>query len=128
MNTTIFFAQIWGPILLAIGLGILVSRKYYTRLYRDLEKNSLAVLGLGIAFMAVGIIQTAIHTYWSTLPEIIITILGWATLLKGILFLVAPGLVDKAGDWEVKSKLVLIGGVLMLLFGGYLTWQVYFVI
>lgn len=125
MNTTIFFAQLWGPILLAIGLGIFISRKYYTKLYRDLEKNSLAVLGLGMGFMIVGIIQTAVHNVWSTLPQIIISTLGWATLLKGIVFLVIPGTVDKAGDWEAKSKLIPVAGVVMVFIGVYLTYLGY---
>ncbi|MES2986257.1 MAG: hypothetical protein V4686_04020 [Patescibacteria group bacterium] len=127
MQTTIFFVQLWGPILLAIGLGIFISRKYYIRLYRDLEKNSLAVLGLGIAFMAVGIIQTAVHNVWRTLPQIVISILGWGTLIKGILFLVIPGVVDKTGDWEVKSKLIPLAGSVMIVLGLYLTWLGYFV-
>lgn len=122
MNTTIFFAQLWGPILLAIGLGIFISRKYYTKLYRDLEKNSLAVLGLGMGFMIVGIIQTAVHSVWSTFPQIIISVLGWATLLKGVVFLVIPGAVDKAGDWEAKSKLIGVTGGAMLVIGMYLTY------
>ena len=127
MQTTIFFVQLWGPILLAIGLGIFISRKYYIRLYRDLEKNSLAVLGLGIAFMAVGIIQTAVHSVWNSLPQIIISILGWAILIKGVLFLTVPGLVDKAGDFEVKSKLLPASGTALLILGLYLTWIGYFV-
>lgn len=125
MNTTIFFAQLWGPILLAIGLGIFFSQKYYVKLYCDLEKNSLAVLGLGIGFMVVGIIQTAVHNAWNTLPQIIITLLGWGTLLKGILFLVLPGLVDKTGDWEVKSKLIPLAGSVMTIIGIYLTYLGY---
>lgn len=127
MNTTIFFAQLWGPILLAIGLGMFISRKYYTKLYRDLEKNSLAVLGLGMGFMIVGIIQTAVHNAWSTLPQIIISVLGWGTLIKGIVFLVIPKALDKAGDWEAKSKLIPVTGGFMVIVGIYLTWLGYLV-
>jgi hypothetical protein len=120
MNNTMAFAQIWGPILTAIGFGIFISKSYYVRLYRDLEKNSLAVFGLGIAFMLLGTIQSVIHTAWGTFPQIVITLLGWGVLLKGILFLVAPGIVNKAGKWEAKKGFVPFVGVVVLILGLYL--------
>lgn len=122
MYITLFFTQLWGPVLLAIGLGIFISRTYYVKLYRDLEKNSLAVLSLGIMFMIVGIIQTASHNVWQTLPQIIISVLGWVTLLKGFVFLAIPKIVDRAGDWEAKSKLIGVAGGAMLVIGVYLTY------
>lgn len=125
MDTTIFLAQIWGPILLAVGLGIFISRNYYLKIYRELEKNTLAVLVFGIASMAVGIAQIGIHNVWSTLPEIIISILGWGTLVKGIMFLIVPNFVDKAGDWEAKSSFVSVGGIFLIVVGAYLTWFAY---
>lgn len=125
MNTTIFLAQIWGPILLAVGLGIFISRNYYLRIYRELEKNTLAVLTFGMAGMAVGIAQIGIHNVWSTLPQAIISILGWGTLVKGILFVIVPNFVDKAGDWEAGSRFVSGGGALLIVLGAYLTWLSY---
>lgn len=55
MNTTLFLAQIWGPITLAMGVGYFVSRSFYTRLYREINKESLSVLTFGIIGMAAGI-------------------------------------------------------------------------
>jgi hypothetical protein len=44
MDITIFLAQIWGPVILAVGIGVFTSRSYYLKVYRDLEKETLAVL------------------------------------------------------------------------------------
>jgi hypothetical protein len=44
MELTQFLAQIWGPVILAIGLGIFVSPKYYSKVYHDLEREPLAIL------------------------------------------------------------------------------------
>lgn len=121
MYVTFFFAQLWGPILLAIGFGIFLSRAYYVKLYRDLDKNPLAVLPLGLLFMIVGIIQTAAHHAWSTLPQIIITLLGWGTLIKGIMFLAVPHFIHKAAHFETRYKLLPIAGFIMGVLGLYLT-------
>lgn len=127
MGTTIFLAELWGPVLLAIGVGFFVSREYYTQIYRDLEKNSFMLFIFGIFAMGASIAQILFHNTWDTLPEIVISILGWGTLIKGTLFVVFPSFVSQAGQWWVRHSAVWLAGVLMLLVGGYLTWFAYLV-
>lgn len=122
MELTTFLAQIWGPIILAVAVGVFASRSYYIKIYRDLEKSSLAVLIFGMVAMAAGIVQVLFHNVWDTLPQVLVSFLGWGLLIKGTLFLVAPTFVDKAGDQWVKLKLIPLAGTLMLVVGGYLTW------
>lgn len=125
MDTTLFLAQIWGPIIFAVGLGIFVSRKYYIRIYRELEKDALAVLIFGMIGMAAGIVQVNAHNVWDTLPQILISLLGWGLLIKGTVFAVVPRIVDRGGDWAADSKLIPAVGALMLLLGAYLSWFAY---
>ncbi|MES2931623.1 MAG: hypothetical protein V4682_02905 [Patescibacteria group bacterium] len=125
MDITVFLAQIWGPIMLAIGLGIFVSRSYYLKLYRDLEKEMLAVLIFGMAGTALGIMQISVHNAWNTLPQIIVSVLGWGLLLKGVVFIIAPRFVDRGGDWEAKSGLLPLVATVLLILGAYLVWVGY---
>ena len=125
MQTTIFLAQIWGPIILAVGIGVFTSRSYYLRIYRDLEKETLAVLCFGMFGMALGIVQISVHNVWGSFAQGVISFLGWALLIKATLFIVAPRLVDKGGEWAANLRLVPVSGTLMLLFGAYLTWLGY---
>jgi len=126
MDTTFFLAQLWGPVIFAIGLGVFTSRSYYITIYRDLEKESLAVLLLGITFMIAGIIQVLAHNVWGSLPQVVISITSWGILIKGVMFVVIPRTVDKAGDWWVNNHALSLAGVLMLAVGGYLSWVAYF--
>ncbi len=125
MNTTLFLAQIWGPVLVAVALGIFISGSYYAKIYRDLEKDVLAVLIFGMTAMSAGIAQISFHNVWDTFPQIVVSFLGWGLLLKGILFTVAPRFVDRAGDAWAKLKLIPLAGILTILAGGYLTWFAY---
>lgn len=127
MDTTLFLAQLWGPAILAVGVGTFVSRNYYIRIYRDLEKAAFAVLVFGMAAMAAGIAQVSVHNTWGSLPEILVTLLGWGLFIKGTLFVAWPDFVDLMGDWAVYTKLIPLAGVAMLLIGGYLSWFAYFV-
>ncbi len=126
MNTTLFLAQLWGSAILAVGIGFFVSRKYYLKTYRDLQKETLAVLLFGLVAISAGIAHIHYHNVWNTLPEAVISFLGWGLLLKGLVFAIAPGLVDKAGDFEADSKLVPVAGALMLVMGVYLCWVGFF--
>ncbi|MEK7187265.1 MAG: hypothetical protein AAB691_00260, partial [Patescibacteria group bacterium] len=82
MDITIQLAGIWGPVLLAVGIGFFVSTKYYAKIYRDLEKESLAVLIFGVAGMSAGIAHVSIHNLWETAPQIVISLIGWGRLVK----------------------------------------------
>jgi hypothetical protein len=117
-----FLAQIWGPAILAVGLGVFFSRSYYIRIYRDLEKGAFAALIFGMAAMAAGLAQIQVHNVWDTVPEIMISLLGWGLVLKGAVFTIVPHLADKGGDWAADSKLIPLVGAVMLAIGGYLSY------
>ncbi|HEU0081096.1 MAG TPA: hypothetical protein VFQ72_03680 [Candidatus Paceibacterota bacterium] len=125
MDTTIFLARVWGPIILAVGIGIFASRSYYAKVYRDLEKDALAALLFGIVAMAAGIVQILVHDSWSSFPQGLVSFLGWALLAKGIAFVVAPKLVDRSGDYWAGKGLIPVAGLLTLVGGAYLCWFAY---
>lgn len=122
MDITVFLAQIWGPIMFAIGLGIFTSRSHYLKVYRNLEKETLAVLTFGMLSMTLGILQVGVHNAWNTLPQMLVSLLGWGLLLKGFVFIVAPRFVDRGGDWEAKSGLLPVAATALLIIGAYLVW------
>jgi len=126
MDVTIFLAKLWGPAILAVGLGIFVSRKYYVRMYRDLEKDSLAVLLFGMVAMTSGVAHIFFHNVWGTFPQMFVSFLGWGLFVKGALFVVVPDFVDKAGDFWVGKHLIPVAGVLTLIGGTYLSLIGYF--
>jgi hypothetical protein len=126
MDITTFLASLWGPVILAVAIGVFVSRPYYIKVYRDLEKDALAALLFGMVAMTAGIAHILFHNVWDTFPQVLVSLLGWGVLIKGTLFIVTPKFVDKAGDGWVHMKLIPFAGVLMLLVGAYLTWFAYF--
>jgi len=119
-------AQIWGPILLALGVGVYLSPSYYVKVYRNLENETLAVMMAGIAALAVGIVQVMYHNVWATLPEIVLSLLGWATLLKGLILLAYPKMANDFGDMVAEGNFFRIAAGVSIVLGGYLTYLAYF--
>jgi len=127
MDITTLLAQVWGPIMLALGLGFFFSRAIYIKVYRDLEKVPFAVISLGMFAMATGIFHVMAHNIWDTFPQMLVSIFGWSLLLKGAVCMVFPGFADKSGDWAVSAKIVPLSGAIALLLGLYLSWVGYLV-
>ncbi len=126
MDTTTFLAQLWGPAILAVGVGIFISPKYYTRVYRDLEKETLSVLLFAMVAISGAITQIHFHNIWGSFTQIVISLLGWMLLAKGLAMAIVPGFVDRGGDFQVKSNLIPAGGVVMVILGAYLSWVGFF--
>lgn len=126
MDTTIFLAQVWGPVLVAVGLGFFISRSYYVKIYRDLEKAPLAVLFFGMFAMAAGVMHLLVHNTWGSPQQIVVSFLGWGLLLKGAVCTVVPKWADRGGDWALDAKVVPAAGGLALILGVYLSWVGYF--
>jgi uncharacterized protein YjeT (DUF2065 family) len=126
MDMTTWLASIWGPVLVAVGIGFFASPAFYRKVYRDLENNSFAVLFFGMLAIAVGIMQIQSHNLWESLSEVIISLLGWAILVKGIICVIFPKIAEKRGDWFINHKMIPIAGGVVLLLGLYLSWFAYF--
>lgn len=120
-------AGVWGPAMVAMGLGIFISRNHYIRVYREIEREPMAVLVFGIAAVVLGMWQINVHDVWDTFPEMLVSLLGWALLLKGLAAMIMPKWLDRGGNWVVSNQQMLsfVGGAVLLL-GVYLTWFAYY--
>lgn len=125
MDITTLLAQIWGPIMVALGLGFFFSRAIYIKVYRDLEKVPFAVIVFGMFAMAAGIVHVMVHNVWDTFPQMLVSIFGWTLLIKGVICMVFPGFADQSGNWAVSAKIVPLSGTIALVLGLYLSWFAY---
>jgi len=119
-------AQIIGPILLALGVGIYLSPAYYKKLYRNLENETVGVVLAGAVILAAGISMVHSHNVWGTPLEIIISFLGLASIVKGIILLAYPKMADQFGDSVANTSFFSILAPVVILLGGYVSYVAYF--
>lgn len=127
MDITTLLAQVWGPMMIAVGLGFFFSKSFYMQVYRDLEKAPFAVIFFGMAAIAGGIFHIHAHNVWDTFPQVLVTLFGWSLLFKGIMCTTFPNAADRWGDWAFSSRFVPSIGWVMIILGVYLSWIGYFV-
>ena len=77
----------------------------------------------GVQTCALPIFVVVSHQIWTGDWRIIITILGWLLLIKGILRILFPGIVKKLIDKKRSDRRFLLSEVVVLLISLYLVYQ-----
>ena len=104
MQVSIFIARILAVMYLLIGLGMLLDRPHYKRMMDDFLRNAgLLYVGALLAFV-MGYLVVYFHNNWVSNWTVIVTVIGWLALLKGVLLLVFPTGMLKAYLPLMKEK------------------------
>ncbi len=123
-SITLFIGKILAAYWLVYGLGFLISRKFYANQLKNSEKSdSLAVTLQGAIHFYIGIAILTNHFLWDNLLAILVTILGFGYLAKGIALIVFPSATLKSGKPSVKR--LRLTGIIFILIGlilGYLSF------
>ena len=109
---------------LVIGLSHLSQPKSWVAFYQALAaRGTPGVFIEGFLLLNFGAIIVAFHNVWHG-PSLVLTLIGWAQVLKGLGRFVAPQiglrLMQRATPeraWQFQ-----VGGVLALLLSGYTWW------
>jgi uncharacterized membrane protein YczE len=108
-SLSIFLAQVLGSYLFLVFLAILLHHQRHKKTMNEfLTNHALLTLsgGFGILF---GLLIVAAHNLWISEWPVLITLIGWVTLLQGVLRMFFPDAFVKL----VKE---------MMLKSGYLVW------
>jgi len=95
METSLFLAKVFGILFTVIGLGFLINFKSYQKIYDDFFKNSALIYIGGFLALIMGTLLVIYHNIWEGGWVVIITVLAWMSLLKGIILLIFPKLLFK---------------------------------
>ena len=119
---TVFLARLFGLYCLVMGAAMLLQRDAFPAMVNAITSNAPLVLTIGVFTLFAGLALVLLHNIWSggALP-IIITLLGWLTLIKGAMLLLLPPAKLSALYAAVSPNAILISGILTLLLGVYLT-------
>ena len=90
MELSQFVAQLLGITYLAVGIGFLNSRKHYEKMLNNFVKDPAVMYLGGLMALIIGFLLVTYHNIWVKNWTVLITILGWGALLKGVLLLAIP--------------------------------------
>ena len=127
MVLSIFLAKTIGLYLVIVSTALMLKADEFKPMMLEMLKNPSLVSFSGILTLIFGILIVVSHNIWVMDWRVIITILGWLTLLKGIMRLFYPEFVMKKATKCVENKasynimmLITLFIGLVLLYFGYL--------
>lgn len=132
MSLTIFLGQIFGLYLFITSLMMLLKQKFMRKVVSEIVKSASILFLIGIMTLILGIICVIIHNIWIPGWEVIVTIISWLILLKGLFLLFFPKEADQAIKYVYqKHKLDLYKHIkwfnwACLILGAYLIYMTFF--
>ncbi len=122
MDLSILVAKLYGAVLLALGLGLLFNSTYYKKTITEMLKDKGYILFGGMFALIIGLLLVMNHNIWEWSWVVIITIVGWIALIKGILLIVYPQFASWFEGWFNKNSVLMFMGAISLILGGVLTY------
>lgn len=117
--SSVMLAQVMGPLFLVIGLGVLFNRSSFNQMITEMlgGKQQLTLFVTGTLTTLLGLLVVIGHNVWVWNWNVIITILGWATLIKGVVLVLFPTISNPVAKfYQGKNSLITGVAVVSIIF------------
>lgn len=98
MQLSKLIARMASVIYLSASLGAFFSSDYYRKIVDDLFGNSALIYVTGFITVIVGLLIVTYHNTWAKSWIVLITILGWLAIMKGICLIAFPQFVHTLSE------------------------------
>ena len=89
MDTATVLAQVYGAVLVVMGVSML-REGFLARMMGEIEQSGLFLWFMGLVTFVSGLVSVELYNVWASDWTLIVTLLGWATLIKGAAIMLAP--------------------------------------
>lgn len=125
METPVYIAQILAVFYLVIGLGFLINGGYFKKAIDEMMTSHAVVYLGGIMALVAGFVILSVHNVWVKDWTVLITIVGWIALLKGILLFLIPKQLLGLSKIIIKQIWIpAVGAIILGLVFGYFGFYV----
>ena len=119
VEITIFLAKLWGSFFIIFGGLSLITKQLGKTI--EMTDNKAFVISTGYITLLMGLITVILHNVWVLNWTIIITVLGWSTLIKGLMKIGFPEQIHKQAQRFKKKQW--LSSIFMILLGAWLLWM-----
>ncbi len=126
METSLFLAKMIGPLLLAISAAVLVNQDNMRDMAADFLEHRGLIFLAGILTLLGGIAILLTHNVWVLGWPVIITILGWLSVIGGAFRIIFPDSVKSMGAAMLEKRgLFTAAGIIQGVIGAWLCYVSY---
>ena len=123
MENSIFLARLIGPAFAVMGIALAVQPNLFSAVIQDFSESPGLVYLTGLLGFLAGLALVLTHNLWRADWRLLITLIGWLTLIRALVTLFVPQTITSIGLWFVAHRGGLrIGAALALALGAILCW------
>ncbi len=122
METSIFLAKVIGLISVISTTAVMVRYKESLAFDEEAVKNPLFTYVSGFIILILGVLLVVSHSAWTLDWRLVITILGWLVLLKGVGRIFFPNAVRRLVERKRNNRWFLLGEIVVFMVGLYLLY------
>jgi uncharacterized protein YjeT (DUF2065 family) len=100
--------RLFGLVYLVIGLGMFVNPEFYKKLYEDFAENRGVLYIGGLIALSIGFLLVTFHNVWGWYWGVILTVVGWLAVIKGVVILLLPKAMVTIIKWMTKESGLLL--------------------
>ena len=119
LEISIFFARFLGSFFLIFGLLFIITRQLGKTI--EMTDNKAFVISTGYITLLMGLDTVILHNIWVWDWRVVITLLGWSTLIKGIMKVGFPEQIHKQAQRFKKKQI--FSAAFMIILGAWLLWM-----
>jgi len=123
MQNAAWLASIFGPFMAILGLWMLLYSSNLLKIWSGIKSSPSAVYFHGVINLLLGLVVLSLYDMWSFNPEVLVTLLGWVMVIRGIFTLYMPQLVVRLT--MENHDFVKVMGLIPLVWGLALCWVAY---
>jgi len=118
MDISIFFARLWGSYFVIFGALFIITNQLGRTI--EMTDDKPFVISTGYITLLMGIVTVILHNLWVADWRIVITILAWSTVIKGIMKIGFPEHIHKQAQRFKKNQW--LSAAFLMLLGAWLFW------
>lgn len=90
MELSIFIGKLFAIVYLTVGIAALIHRAYFCSVFETMITSPAVLTVISLIALTVGASIVVSHNVWVPDWPVLITILGWFAMIKGMSFLIFP--------------------------------------
>jgi hypothetical protein len=113
MSSSIFLARLLGPFLILIGIAVPLRAAMFREILREFLASPVLMYLAGFLGTLGGWTMVLLHNLWVPDWRLLVTVVAWITLVRGLLTLSSP---QRFADWSaclLENRGVFYGAALL---------------
>ena len=118
MQASIFIARLLGPLIVVVAIALFAKPAMFRAMLQEFIGSPIWLYFAGFAGFLAGMALILTHNVWAADCRVIITLLGWFSVIRGLISILQPQWIAAAGRAILGHREIFFGAAVVNLVVG----------